>query len=545
MKKFAIILLIIALCFASVSCEKKKEAVCVFYTSDVHCGVSENMGLDGLKALVEETKETYPNTLLVDCGDFLSGGNLGILTKGSAIIELMNGMDYDAVTFGNHEFDYGMDRLKELIGMADFDLTVCNVNYTGSKSSVFEGLPEYLIRTVGNMKVGFIGVLTPKTPTSSTPSHFMEDGQFVYDFCGGNDGQDLYDRVQKTVDEVRSQKVDYVLILSHLGSVLENSPYDSISLIANTTGIDAVIDGHSHSVIIGDMYQNKEGKDVLLTSVGTKLENVGQLIIDEEGNVSSILISSYDKKDQAMSDRIAAAFSELDVILKQKVCDLDFDLPITDEQGLRIVRNREATPADLTADSLAYVMGAEIAMVNGGSVRSTLNAGEITYGDLLNVNSFGDHICMVKATGQQILDALEFGARSTDRLTSLDGNPVGENGGFLQVSGLKYSIDTGIISPVVLDENNMMKEISGERRVHDVMVFVNGEYIELDPEAYYTIAMLDYLAKESGDGNTAFNGAEVLEDSLYTVPDCLQAYMSYMNGADDAYRQVQGRIIVD
>lgn len=523
---------------------EQTDDIYVFYTSDVHCGVDENLGYAKLKALVNDTKAEHEYVTLVDLGDALQGGTLGSISTGSIITDLMNAMEYDVVTYGNHEFDYGMYRLSELMERASFEYTVCNAFYSGSGTSVFEDVPAYIMKDYGGTKIAFIGVLAPETLTSSTPVYFMEDGEFVYDFCDSTDGRKLADQVQKTVDSARNEGADYVICLCHLGSTENTSPNDSISLIHNTTGIDAVLDGHSHSVIIGDRYPNADGDDVILSSVGTKMQNAGELIISPDGSMDTVLISEYDHEDETMRAAIDEANTELEELLSEKVAEIDFDLTITDENGIRIVRSRETNAADFVADAIRYSMGTDAALINGGGVRSTIEAGDITYGDLINVMPFGNTVGSCACTGQQILDALEYGARMTEGIASFDGNAVGEYGGFLQVSGLKYTIDTSVESGAVLDDNSMLAGFEGERRVKDVYILQDGEYVPLDPEAEYTVSSTDYILFECGDGNTAFQDCEVLVKDGPADVNMLIEYCRSFDTIPDSYRNTDGRITV-
>lgn len=420
---------------------KKTDSIYIFYTSDVHCGVDDNLGFAKLKALVNETKAEHENTVLVDLGDYLQGGTLGSLTRGSAVIELMNAKEYDIATIGNHDFDFGTARLGELMEAAQFDITLCNAEYTGSGKNIFADVPPYIIKDFDGVKVAFIGVLTPGVIVSSTPAYFQEDGLYVYDFAYSDDGMKLAETVQAAVDAARKEKADHVILLSHLGSIEPMAPNDAISLIHRTRGIDAVLDGHSHSVIIGDSYPNADGEDVLLTSVGTQMQNAGELIIHDDGTIDSLLISEYDHEDKEMRKAIDQANSKLEDILSREAGHLDFDLPITDDDGIRIVRSRESTAANFAADSFRHTGDADAAVINGGGVRVTMEKGPVTYGDLVQLMPFGNYLCTKECTGQEILDALEFGARETQAITAFDGNAVGEFGGFMQVSGLKYTMN--------------------------------------------------------------------------------------------------------
>ena len=550
MKKLTAILtafllfLTISGCSQSSGKRTPKDDIYIFYTGDVHCGVEENLGFAALKAMVEDTRAMHENVLLVDSGDYIQGGTIGALSKGSIVIRLMNAMGYDVATIGNHEFDYGMEELAERMKEAEFDIVASNVLYTGNQTNIFADTPAYVIKEIAGVKIAFVGILTPESIISSTPANFMEDDEFVYDFYPGNDGMDLAEQVQKAVDSARKEGADYVIALSHLGSTIYETPYDSISLIHHTTGIDAVLDGHSHSVIIGDTYPNAKGEDVLLMSTGTKLANAGQLMILTDGTISSMLVSEYGRQDESITAAVTEANEELGRILARKISDLDFDMPIADENGIRLCRSREVTPGNFCADAVRYAMDTDVAVVNGGGVRHALSSGEITYENLMDIMPFQNTLGSCRCTGQQILDALEFGAQHTEPITSLDGNAVGEFGGFLQVSGLKYTIDTSVSPEIVLDENKMLVSIEGERRVKDVYVLQNGEYIPLDPAGTYTVGSSSYILFNNGDGNTAFSGAEVIIKEGMTDVEGLIRYLQAMGSMPDTYRQTEGRITV-
>lgn len=537
----------------SAACTKRSEAasgnepiepVYIFYTSDVHCGVDDNLGFAKLKALINDTRAEHENTVLVDLGDYIQGGTLGAISKGSIVIDLMNAMDYDIVTIGNHEFDYGPAKLYELMEKADFDVTACNAKYTGTKRNIFADVKPYIIRDFKGVKVAFVGVMTPKTVTASTPANFIEEDRLVYDFSGSSDGKKLAETVQTAVNAARDEGADFVILLAHLGSIPQIAPDDSITLIHNTTGIDAVLDGHSHSVIIGDSYPNADGEDVILSSVGTKMENAGLLIIAEDRSIQTALISEYDREDEDIRREIEKADADLQEILSRKIGEIGFDLSITDENGIRTVRTRESTAGNFTADAIRYAAGTDAAVINGGAVRKTVSAGDVTYGNLLDVLPFGNVISSCICTGQQIMDALEFGAQKTELLSSFDGNAVGEFGGFLQVSGLKYTIDTSVESGVKLDENGMFAGVEGGRRVKDVYILQDGEYVPLDPGGTYTCAGIDYVIYGCGDGNSVFADCEpIMREGTADITALIQ-YFEDLGDIPDSYREPEGRITV-
>lgn len=546
MKKIISLLVIILILLTG--CQKQEakqsEDIYIVFTSDVHCGVDENFTFASLKAYVNELESKHNDVLLVDCGDFLQGGTLGSLSKGEYVIELMNEMGYDLVTYGNHEFDYGMEQLSKLIKEMDFETVASNVAYTGTKENVFKDVPEYIIKEINGIKIGFIGILTPQSLTSSTPVFFKENDEFVYDFYSKNEGRDLFEKVQGVVDEVRKQGAKYVIALSHLGSDDKSGPYNSIALVANTAGIDVILDGHSHSIIVENKYPNKNGEDVILSSVGTKLEEVGTLIIDTEGNMTTLHMAEYANKDQEMENEVAAVYARINDILAQPLGTNEYPLYVNDDEGIRMVRSRETNCGDFVADAYRYVMGTQIAAINSGGVRANVPEGVITYNDLFAITPFQNHVASVYATGQQILDDLEVGCRKTEKLYKFDGNAVGENGGFRQVSGLRFTIDTSIESAVIMDENNIFAGFSSDaRRIKDVYVLEGDEYVPLEKDKTYTVASTDYVLFGSGDGNSIYSTSEPIVASGMSDVEALKQYFSEV-GIGEQYKTIQDRIII-
>ena len=544
MKRILTMLLILALCISLSSCQKKKELkddIHIFFTSDIHCGVNEGITLAGVKALVEDAKAEHEYVTLVDCGDNIQGGPLGSLSKGELIIPLMNETGYDIATFGNHEFDYGMEQLGKLISMMEYQPILCNYKYSGTKKNVFDGIDPYIIKEYGDYKVAFIGLLTPATITTSTPTFFMEDGQLVYDFYGGDKGEALAARVQEVVDEVRGKGADYVVVISHLG--VNEPSYDTVSFIHMTKGVDVFLDGHAHANIVEDKYPDADNNDVIVSSPGTKLETVGELIIDKDGSIQTLHIDAYDRKDETLQAKVDKALGDLDVILSEKISEIDHDLKVADENGHRLTRTRETTAADFVVDAIREEMGTQIAILNGGSVRTALEAGDITKGDLLAILPFENLLSSVKMSGQTILDALEYGSSQTEAITVFDDKPVGEAGSFLQVSGLKYTIDTSVPSPIKVDSDQMFASIEGERRVKNVYVLEEGEYVPIDPEKIYTVSSNNYILMNKGDGYTMFEDCEVLVKNGPVDVSSLINYAKNHN-LNDMYLDVEGRITV-
>ena len=540
-------ILFIAVWIVAQIVKKDRNDIVILYTNDVHCGIEENIGYAGIAAYKESMEEKTPYVTLVDCGDAVQGDFIGLTSEGSYIVDIMNEVGYDFAVLGNHEFDYGMKRLSELLTQSEAKYLGCNIRYTGKNENKLRAVKPYEIVKYGKTKVAFIGVTTPQSISSSTPTYFMEDGEYVYGFSSGENGNELYSCVQKYVDECRKEGADYVIVLAHLGDGEEYAPYSSNDLVKATTGIDVVLDGHAHSTISGLLEKNKLGEDVLISSTGTKFSNIGQLVLSADGSIRTELISEYEQKDERIQryiDSIQAVYEE---DLKKVVATSEVSLTGYTASGVRLIRNRETNIGNFCADAYRYVAKADIAIVNGGGIRADLPTGEITYEDLFAVHPFGNTLCMVEATGQEILDCLEMCYRVVLADVEEDGNAVGEDGGFQQVSGIKFWVDTSVESSVIIDENEMFVSVGDTRRVKDVMVLNDkGEYEPLDAEKTYTLASHNYLLKEGGSGCPMFADNTFIIDEGMLDYQILVTYMTEAFGGkiDTKYEKTEGRINV-
>ena len=525
-------MLMTGLAFAEEATEVEHQPVVVLYTNDVHCGIEDAIGYAGLAAYEKAYEKLGYEVILVDNGDAIQGGPIGTLSKGEYIIDIMNAVGYDIATIGNHEFDYGMDVFMSLREKAEFPYI--SANFCDLEGNTI--LDPYVIKELGGWKVAFVGASTPETFTKSTPTYFQDaEGNYIYSFCQGEDGANLYAAVQKAVDAARAEGAEIVIVMSHLGTDGSSVPYTSSDLIVNTTGINAVLDGHSHSVWEMELVQNAAGEDVILTSTGTKLNNVGSLFIAEDGTLTSAMHSESLFQDEEAEAFIATVKAQYEETLNQVVATTAVDLTTKDPAtGERAVRTAETNLGDLCADAYRTVLGADIAIVNGGGVRADIPAGDITYGQILSVHPFGNMACLMEVTGQQVLDALEMASRDVPN----------ECGGFLQVSGLSYEINVGVASTVVLDDKNNFVEVAGERRVQNVLV--DGQPI--DPEATYTLASHNYMLKSGGDGINMFQNDTLLQDEVLIDNQVLINYivdtLGGVVGEEYADPYGQGRITI-
>ena len=546
-KRFALVMAIaligVTMLFAQGAAEalEAQKDIVVLYTNDVHCAIDSNIGYAGLaKYKAEMEKDNF--VVLVDAGDAIQGDTIGTVSKGEYLVDIMNEVGYDFCVLGNHEFDYGTDVLASLLKKADAQYLNATIEYTGNGNNLLKDTVPYVIERFGFLDVAFIGVSTPESITKSTPRYFMEDGQFVYDFAAG---EDLYAAVQGYVDEVREKGADVVIVISHLGVEEGSEPNRATDLIANTTGIDALIDGHSHTTEPSMLVADKSGRKVLYTQTGTKLNNIGKLTISKDGSVKAELVAEAEK-DEAVTAFIEDIKAQYESLVNTVVAHTEVELSITDENGVRAVRNRETAIGDLCADAYRAVADTDITFVNGGGIRATIKKGDITTANMISVHPYGNALCSCYATGAEILDALEHSVVNTAATAASDGKAVGESGGFLQVSGIKFTIDTSIPSSVKKDDKGLFVAVEGERRVKDVFVEENGEWVPIDPEKTYTVACHNYLLQDMGDGYTMFTDNVYILDKVLIDNQVIINYICDFLGGNvgSEYAEPQGRITV-
>ena len=484
--------------------EGLQQDIVIIYTSDVHCGIDQGWTYTGLYGIKQHlAKDNY--ILLVDNGDSVQGESIGAISKGEVDIKLMNALEYDASAIGNHEFDYGIDRFFELTELAEFPYLSCN--FTREGELLFA---PYIIKEFDGVKIALIGISTPDTFQVSTPTYFQdENGNYIYSFCEGNNGENLYAAVQKAVDDARAEGAQYVIAMAHLGISTESSPYMSSDVITHTNGIDVLLDGHSHSILEQEEVKNKDGNIVLQSACGTKLQAIGWCKITTDGKISTGLYK-WSPNESAVdllgltndfSPIMAAETDTVNEMLNEVVAHTNVDLIISDPASdTRVIRKLETNLGDLVADAYRDATGADVALVNGGGIRANIPAGDITLGQIKSCHPFGNSLCMVEATGQQIVDALEWTSSAVPD----------ENGSFLQVSGLTYEINAYLENPCTQDDYGAFTGVSGERRVRNVMV--NGEPIDL--EKTYTVASHNYILKSGGGGTNMFMTDPIILDEI-------------------------------
>ncbi len=513
-----------------------KADVTILYTNDVHTYIdnkSPKPTYAAIAALKKSIEDTGRDVLLVDAGDHIQGTAYGSMDDGATIIELMNEAGYDLATPGNHEFDYGMARAKAVLREADFPYVSCN--WVDLRTG-FNVLPSVKFFFVGGRKIAFVGVTTPETFTKSTPAYFMNDAQtkYIYDILGGEDGQKLYDAVQKAIDKAEFWGADTIIGLGHLGVDPSSSPWTSEEVIAHTHGFTAFIDGHSHTVMANKQVTDASGKAVTLTQTGSYFKNIGKMTVGADGTITTELIDTYEGLDAAVAATASNWISAVDDMLGEEIAVGDTKFYINDPAtGKRRIRSGETNLGDFVADGIYTYFNeieelhCDIAIMNGGGIRTDVEAGPWSFKTCKTVSPFGNVACLMSVTGQQIQDALEFGARFA-------GSEGKENGGFLQVAGARYTIHPMIPNTVQTNDKNVWTGSAAIPRVSNVEIYdkTTGTYQPLDPNATYALAGMNYTLRNLGDGFAMFDGATLIKDYVSEDYLVMSSYAAMFGGVD-------------
>ena len=515
-----------------------KSDVTILYTNDVHTYIdkqSPKLTYAAIADLKQSYQDAGKDVLLVDAGDHVQGTAYGSMDEGASIIKLMNAAGYDVATPGNHEFDYGMDRAKAIMKEADFPYLSCN--WVDLRTTL-RVLPSVKVFVRGGRRIAFVGVTTPETFTKSTPAYFMDKAQrkYIYDIQGGEDGKKLYDAVQKAIDKAKLL-ADVVIGLGHLGVDPSSSPWTSEEVMAHTSGFDAFIDGHSHTVMENKQVQDASGKAVTLTQTGSYFANVGEMTIAADGTITTKLIPTHEGMDAGIAAMQTDWVNTVDDMLGEKIAVGDSDFYVSDPAtGKRRIRSAETNLGDFVADGIytyfneVEKLHCDVAIMNGGGIRADVPAGDWTFKTCKQISPFGNVACLMSVTGKQIQDALEFAARFAGE----DGK---ENGGFLQVAGATYEIHTDIPNTVQTDEKNVwIGSATGTPRVQNVKIYdkASGSYLPLDPGATYALAGMNYTLRNLGDGFAMFDGAELIKDYVSEDYLVMSTYAMIFDGADAA-----------
>ena len=500
--------------------------IVILHTNDVHGAIS---GYAKVAALKDAYEARGAYVLLMDAGDFIQGDPTVSTSEGATAVELMNLAGYDVASMGNHEFDYGYQNLKDLEADADFTIVDANVLYNGQVA--FED--NVVFTAPDGTKIGVFGLDTPETATKANPAK-IKGVTFQA-------GEEMFDLARAEVQLLEDAHCEYIVCLGHLGIDAESTGNRSIDLLEEVDGIDVFIDGHSHSTL-EDVKAAAGGTgkvgDTLVTSTGTKLESVGVVTIDADGTITTATtpVADLTATDADVAARAAKIQAEIDKEYGTVFAKTEVALNGEKEPGNR---TEETNLGDLICDALVWGAereGTEVdaAVTNGGGIRASIAAGDITKKDINTVLPFGNTLSIVKVTGAELLEALEASTYCTP--TSI--------GGFPQVSGIEFTVDT--TKAYDQGEQYPGSTYYGPKSIQRVTIeTVGGE--PFDANATYTIATNDFMAA-GGDTYYAFAAASVNYDLGLSMDEVVMDYITdELKGTvtEEAYGQPAGRITVD
>lgn len=505
MKKTFLFLAALLVGMTALAAPKQQKSIVILYENDVHCGIDGYQVLAGLRDAVADTAFVA----VVSSGDFVQGGTAGAISKGQYVADIMREVGYDAITLGNHEFDYPVAHTAKLLEHIGAPVTDANFYKIGAKKSVY---PPFIVKKFGKTKVAFLGTTTPGTLYTEMAA-FMDGDRQVYELCEKN----YYEVMQRAINQAR-KKADFVVVLAHLGEDPDRTGINSHELVKHTKGIDIVLDGHTHSIIEHDSVRNAAGKLVPITETGTKFANIGHLLI-RDGKISNQLIPR--KSITLRNQRVKEVTDSIEQIMRELtqrvVCHSDVMLKILNEKGEQEVRLAETNLGDLVCDAYRIISGADISLANGGGIRTQKFAGDLTYGDIADILPYDNHLWIVEASGQRIIDLLR---KNTSFI------PV-EDGSFPQVSGVRFTVHVA------------------DKTVSDVEVLnkTTGEYEPIDPNKNYTIATIDYCVTGGGFYDM-LKDCKVLERGDVLYRDVFVQFLEKNLGGriSNDYLEPQGRI---
>ena len=505
-----------------------KGTIIVLHTNDVHGGIAGYAKVAALKKSYEE-KGAY--VLLVDAGDHIQGDPTVSVSQGATAVELMNLVGYDVSALGNHEFDYGYENLKKLSESAEYPIVAANVLYNGKVA--FKD--HVTFTTEDGVKIGVFGLDTPETATKAHPAK-IKGVTFLA-------AKEMFDCAKKQVEALEADKCDYIICLGHLGIDDESAGNRSIDLLKEVTGIDLFIDGHSHSTLEAvKEATGGTGKvgDTYLTSTGTKLANVGRVILDGD-TITIDSVSTEDieaSEDSDVAKRAKAIADEIEAEYGATFAASKVDLNGDRDPGNR---TEETNLGDLITDAMVWLVtkdgGLEVdddhvvAMTNGGGIRAPIAKGDISKNDVNTVLPFGNTVAVVYVTGEQLLEVLEASTYCTPTAV----------GGFPQIAGMSITVDT----TKEFDQGELYPDTTyyAPASINRVSVeSVNGKDFSLTDT--YAVISNDFCAA-GGDTYYAFSTATVVDTGVALDVALMQFITDELNGTiSEAYAEPAGRITI-
>ncbi len=464
--------------------EEKK--LVIMHLNDTHGRVEEGkydgMGYARVKTLVDLERESNDNVLLIDAGDTVHGTVFAALSKGESVVDIMNTMDYTAMAPGNHDFNYGLDRLEELSDKMNFELLASNVEYKEDGTTAFK---PYIIKEIDGMKIGILGVSTPETAYKTNPTN-VEAVTFTNPIS----------TAKKAVSDMSKEGVNYIIAVSHLG-MDEDSYYTSIRLAEEVEGIDLIVDGHSHTTLKNGLAVG----DTMIVQAGFYDKNLGKVEISLHTDGTTDTTASLITKDYAMENvaKDAGINKTIDNIKveNEKITSVvvgETDIYLDGERNH--VRTGETNLGNLLTTAMIDKTGADMALTNGGGIRASIKEGNITKGDVISVLPFGNYVVVLEVTGQDIIDALENGLQSYPNA----------RGAFPHFAGINVKFDPS---------QPAFSRVSA-------VTLANGE--TLDPSKTYTLATNDFMAV-GGDEYTSLSG-KVTVGEYESLEEILSAYIN-------------------
>ena len=505
----------------------------ILHSNDVHGAL---MGYAYIAALKADFEAKGAEVVLVDAGDFTQGTTYVSDSKGATAVEMMNAAGYDVATLGNHEFDFGYAQIMENLSAAEFKAICANVILDETGASILPG--HTIVETASGLKIGFFGIETPETATKVNPAMISEIGFATFDA--------LYACAQAEVDALREEGADLVVALTHLGVDEESKANGnrSIDLLARVTGVDFTIDGHSHTVMTAG--ENGEA----IQSTGTKFANIGVIVIDNETKAitDNYLISTDGlPKDADVAAKAQAIMDEVDAKYGSVFAKTEVLLNGEKAPGNR---TQETNLGDLITDAMIWSVAKEgapeqdepyemVGITNGGGIRATIQAGDITMNDIHTVLPFGNTVAVVYVTGAELLEALEASTFCTPEAI----------GGYPQTSGIRWTLDT----TKEFDQGDLyVNPVSGKESTYYApksicrvtIESVNGK--PFDPAATYAVVTNNFCAV-GGDTYNEF-GRAYAEGATYDtgipMDEAVIAYITEVLGGDitaEQYGEPAGR----
>lgn len=503
--------------------------VVILHTNDVHGAIQNYTYVAGLKADLEKKGA---DVILVDAGDYSQGKTTVSVSKGESAIDLMNLVGYDYATVGNHEFDYGYEQLKSNLEKAQFQVLCANIKYEGANA--FGADAAYAVKEKGGVKVGFFGLDTPEAQTKVNPA--LIQGITVLAEDTG-----LWDCAKDQVAALQAAKADVIICLAHLGVDAESVGHQSYDLVANVSGIDMVIDGHSHTVM------TKGDNGEAIQSTGTEVANIGMIVIDKKTkkivNHDLVPLDEVKTTVKEVSDKASEIQAEIDAEYGVKFAESKVEL--NGAKAPNGNRDSETNNGDLITDAMMWYLTEKnpgsiksvdadkiVAITNGGGIRATIKAGDVTKNDILSVLPFGNTLAVVYVTGEELLESLEASTYCTPEAV----------GAFPQIAGLDITVDTtNEFAKAELYPGSTYNKPAEIRRV--TINSVNGK--AFDPTAKYAVLTNNFCAA-GGDTYYAFKAATEQFDTGVTMDVVVMDYITEaLNGViGEEYAAPQGRIEV-